>query len=101
MLCEQLAYNLLSCPGLLVCQSDDPVWDHSTFSKNLDRLLESELRADCLMPDSARLQQGRPVMSITVTTLIEAWASLKSVRHQRCRYVPRRCSEVSTVQKRT
>ena len=37
MLCEQLDYNLI---GLSM---DDPVWDHSTFSKNRDRLLESDI----------------------------------------------------------
>ena len=37
-LCEQLRYNLLFrwFVGLAL---DDPIWDHSTFSKNRDRLL--------------------------------------------------------------
>ena len=39
LLMEQLDYNLLLrwFGGLSM---DDPVWDHSTFSKNRDRLLE-------------------------------------------------------------
>ena len=55
MLCEQLDYNLLFRWFIAM---DDPVWDHSTFSKNRDRLLESELRADCLMPFWPRLRPG-------------------------------------------
>ena len=39
---------------------DDPVWDHSTFSKNRDRLLEGEVAAEFLAtlldrPDVRRL----------------------------------------------
>ena len=38
-LCEQLRYNLLFrwFVGVAI---DDPIWDHSMFSKNRDRLLE-------------------------------------------------------------
>ena len=41
-LCEQLRYNLLFrwFVGLAI---DDPIWDHSTFSKNRDRLLEHQV----------------------------------------------------------
>lgn len=41
-LMEQLDYNLLFrwFVGLGV---DDPVWDHSTYSKNRDRLLEADV----------------------------------------------------------
>ena len=40
-LMEQLDYNLLFrwFAGLGI---DDPVWDHSTYSKNRDRLLEAD-----------------------------------------------------------
>jgi len=43
-LMEQLDYNLLYrwFVGLGV---DDPVWDHSTFSKNRDRLLDADVAA--------------------------------------------------------
>jgi transposase len=37
-LCEQLRYNLLFC-WFIGLALDDPIWDHSTFSKNRDRLL--------------------------------------------------------------
>ena len=42
MLCVQLDYNLLF-RWFIGLSMDDPVWDHSTFSKNRDRLLESEI----------------------------------------------------------
>ncbi len=44
-LCEQLRYNLLFrwFVGLAI---DDPVWDHSTFSKNRDRLLAHQVVED-------------------------------------------------------
>jgi transposase len=42
MLVEQLEYNLLFrwFVGLSV---DEPVWDHSTFSKNRDRLFDTDI----------------------------------------------------------
>ena len=47
LLMEQLDYNLLYrwFVGLGV---DDAVWDHSTFSKNRDRLLEADVSAKFL-----------------------------------------------------
>jgi hypothetical protein len=62
---------------------DDPVWDHSTFSKNRDRLLDGEIAARFL---SAVLAQPRvkrllPTEHFSVDgTLIEAWASMKSFK---------------------
>ena len=46
-LMEQIDYNLLFrwFVGLGV---DDPVWDHSTFSKNRDRLLDADVAAKFL-----------------------------------------------------
>jgi transposase len=62
---------------------DDPVWDHSTFSKNRDRLLEGEIAAKFL---NAILAQP-PIKQLLSSdhfsvdgTLIEAWASIKSFR---------------------
>ena len=45
-LMEQLDYNLLFrwFVGLSV---DEPVWDHSTFTKNRERLIEAKGRASC------------------------------------------------------
>jgi transposase len=62
---------------------DDPAWDHSTFSKNRDRLLEGDITARFL---STLLAQPRVKRLLSTEhfsvdgTLIEAWASMKSFR---------------------
>src|ERR687894_1322054 len=62
---------------------DDPAWDHSTFSKNRDRLLEGDVAAQFL---AAVLAQPRVKRLLSTDhfsvdgTLIEAWASMKSFR---------------------
>jgi transposase len=64
---------------------DDPVWDHSTFSKNRDRLLEGEIAAKFL---AAVLAQPKVKQLLSTDhfsvdgTLIEAWASIKSFRRK-------------------
>jgi len=81
-LMERLEFDLLFrwFVGLGV---DDPAWDHSTFSKNRDRLLEGEIAAKFL---SAVLAQPRVKRLLSTDrfsvdgTLIEAWASMKSFR---------------------
>lgn len=81
-LMEQIDYNLLFrwFTGLGI---DDPVWDHSTFSKNRDRLLEADVAAKFL---EAVLRHPRVKRFLSDDhfsvdgTLIEAWASLKSFR---------------------
>ena len=82
MLCEKLDYNLLF-RWFIGLSMDDPVWDHSTFSKNRDRLLESDI-ARGLFDAILAQAEARDLTSdehFTVDgTLIEAWASLKSVR---------------------
>ena len=60
---------------------DDPVWDHSTFSKNRDRLLEGKVAAKFLNALLAQPQVKRLLSSEHFSvdgTLIEAWASIKS-----------------------
>ena len=62
---------------------DDPVWDHSTFSKNRDRLLEGEVAARFLSSILARPRVKRLLSSDHFSvdgTLVEAWASMKSFR---------------------
>jgi transposase len=62
---------------------DDPVWDHSTFSKNRDRLLEGEIAARLLNAVLAQPRIKRLLSSEHFSvdgTLIEAWASMKSFR---------------------
>ena len=62
---------------------DDAVWDHSTFSKNRDRLLEGEIAARFLAAVLAQPRVKRLLSSEHFSvdgTLIEAWASMKSFK---------------------
>ncbi len=82
LLCEQLNYNLLF-RWFIGLSMDDPVWDHSSFSKNRDRLLESDIARGLF--DAILVQAENKGLTsdehFTVDgTLIEAWASMKSVR---------------------
>jgi transposase len=79
-LMERLEFDLLFrwFVGLGV---DDTVWDHSTFSKNRDRLLEGEIAAKFLAAVVAQPQVKQLLSSDHFSvdgTLIEAWASIKS-----------------------
>src|SRR5205085_118543 len=62
---------------------DDAVWDHSTFSKNRDRLLAGEIAAKFLSAVLAQPGVRRLLSSEHFSvdgTLIEAWASMKSFK---------------------
>jgi transposase len=62
---------------------DDPVWDHSTFSKNRDRLLAGDVAAGFLTTLLDRPKVRRLLSSEHFSvdgTLIQAWASMKSFR---------------------
>src|SRR5215475_7070904 len=81
-LMERLEFDLLFrwFVGLGV---DDPVWDHSTFSKNRDRLLAGEIAAKFLIAVLAQPRVKRLLSSEHFSvdgTLIEAWASMKSFK---------------------
>ena len=81
-LMERLEYDLLFrwFVGIGV---DDYAWDHSTFSKNRDRLLEGDIAAKFLAAVLAQPRVKRLLSSDHFSvdgTLIEAWASLKSFR---------------------
>jgi transposase len=81
-LMEQIDYNLLFrwFVGLGI---DDPVWDHSTFSKNRDRLLDADVAAKFLeaVLRHRKVKQFLSDDHFSVDgTLVEAWASLKSFR---------------------
>jgi transposase len=82
MLVEQLDYNLLF-RWFVGLSMDDKVWDHSTFSKNRDRLIEFDVAAAFFQAIKG-LAERAGLMSkehFTVDgTLIEAWASMKSFR---------------------
>ncbi|MEC4595323.1 transposase, partial [Nitrospirillum amazonense] len=81
-LMERLEYDLLFrwFVGLGV---DDPAWDHSTFSKNRDRLLDGEIASKFLAAVLAQPRVKRLLSSEHFSvdgTLIEAWASQKSFK---------------------
>ncbi len=79
---EQIDYNLLfRC--LVGLEIDDPVCQHSTFSKKPDRLLDADV-ATKFLEAVLRHQEVMRFLSgdhFSVDgTLVEAWASLKSFR---------------------
>ncbi|MBZ9858040.1 IS5 family transposase [Mesorhizobium sp. CA13] len=82
LLMERLEYDLLFCwfVGIGV---DDAAWNPSVFSKNRDRLLEGDVAAKFL---AAVLAQPKVKKLLSTDhfsvdgTLIEAWASMKSVK---------------------
>lgn len=81
-LMERLEYDLLFrwFVGIGV---DDPVWDHSTFSKNRERLLAGDIAAKFLTAVLSQSQVKRLLSSEHFAvdgTLIEAWASMKSFK---------------------
>jgi transposase len=82
LLMEQLDYNLLF-RWFVGLSMDDPVWNHSVFSKNRERLLASDVAAAFFerILDQAKQAGLLSDEHFTVDgTLIEAWASLKSFR---------------------
>lgn len=83
-LVEQIQYNLLFrwFVGLAI---EDAVWHHSVFSKNRDRLIEHDavtelFNATVAMADKRGLLSGEH-FSVD-GTLIQAWASHKSMRRK-------------------
>jgi transposase len=81
-LMERLEFDLLFrwFAGLGI---DDPVWDHSVFSKNRDRLLEGKIAAKFLAAVLTQPNVKRLLSSEHFSvdgTLVEAWASMKSLK---------------------
>ena len=82
MLCERIGYDLLF-RWFLDMTLDDPVWDHSTFSKNRTRFAEHGLMrkffdgavAQAIAEETA----GSEHFSVD-GSLIQAWGSMKSFR---------------------
>lgn len=91
MLMEQMRYNLLFrwFVGLAI---EDAAWDHSTFSKNRDRLLEHEV-VGAFFTKVMGLAERRSLLSrehFSVDgTLIQAWASHKSFAPRAARTIRR------------
>ena len=86
LLMERLEYDLLFrwFVGIGV---DDPAWDHSTFSKNRDRLLEGDIAAKFLAAVLAHPGVRRLLSSDHFSvdgTLVEAWASMT---YRRCHVI--------------
>lgn len=82
MLMEQLDYNLLF-RWFVGLSMDDPVWNHSTFSKNRDRLLNTEIATIFFQSirDQAKEQNLMSADHFSVDgTLLDAWASMKSFK---------------------
>jgi transposase len=81
-LMERLEFDLLFrwFVGLGI---DEPVWNHSSFSKNRDRLLDGEIASKFLAAVLAQPRVKRLLSSDHFSvdgTLIEAWASMKSFK---------------------
>src|SRR6185312_10552857 len=80
LLCEQLGYNLLY-RWFVGLSMDEPAWDHSTYTKNRDRLIEHEVVRGLF---GQVMQQARQAHLLSDEhfsvdgTLIRAWASHKS-----------------------
>ena len=82
LLMEEIDYSVLY-RWFVGLSMDDPIWSPTTFSKNRDRLLESDIASaffDAVL-DQAREAGLLSDEHFTVDgTLLEAWASLKSFR---------------------
>ena len=80
LLMEQLGYNLLF-RWFVGLSMYDPVWDHSSFTKNRERLLGSDIVVKFFTRIRAQARQKGLLSDEHFTvdgTLIEAWASQKS-----------------------
>jgi transposase len=83
-LMERLEFDLLF-RWFVGLSADAPAWDHSTFSKNRDRLLDGEVAAKFLAAVLTRPKVKRLLSNQHFSadgTLIEAWASLKSFKRK-------------------
>jgi transposase len=81
-LVEHIDFNILF-RWFVGLHLDEPVWNHSTFSKNRDRLIDSDIALAFLeqVLEKAREEGLLSNDHFSVDgTLLEAWASLKSFR---------------------
>lgn len=81
-LVEQIHYNFLF-RWFLGMALDEKIWDHSSFSKNNERLIGSEVAAVFLSRILEQAKRKRLLSQEHFTvdgTLIEAWASIKSFK---------------------
>jgi len=81
-LMEQLDYNLLF-RWFVGLSMDDPIWDPTVFTKNRDRLFQGDIAQAFFAAVLAQARQANLVSAEHFTvdgTLLEAWASHKSVK---------------------
>src|SRR6266446_6086860 len=84
LFCEQLDYNFLF-RWFLDLEADEPSFDHSTFSRNRQRLLAHDLAREFFAGVVAQAGALHLLSDEHFTvdgTLVEAWASLKSFRRK-------------------
>jgi len=81
-LMQEIGYNILY-KWFLGLAMDDKVWDHSTFSQNQDRLIDTDMARKFLERIQAQAEEADLLSKEHFSvdgTLIEAWASIKSFR---------------------
>lgn len=81
-LMEHVGYNILF-KWFLGLAIDDKVWDHSTFSQNQDRLIDTDIARKFIERIQAQAEKADLISKEHFSvdgTLIEAWASIKSFR---------------------
>jgi transposase len=81
-LVEQIHFSILF-RWFLGLGLDEPVWDHSSFSKNQDRLIETDVAAQFLTAILAQAKSKKLLSKDHFSvdgTLIQAWASIKSFK---------------------
>jgi transposase len=84
LLMEEIDYSVLY-RWFVGLSMDDPIWSPTTFSKNRDRLLESDIAAAFFDEVLAQARAAGLLSDEHFTvdgTLLEAWASLKSFRRK-------------------
>lgn len=82
LLVEQIGYNVLF-RWFLGMSLDEKVWDHSVFSVNQDRLIQTDLAKKFLAQIANQAREHKLLSDEHFSvdgTLIEAWASIKSFR---------------------
>ena len=80
LLMEEIDYSVLF-RWFVGLGMDDPIWSPTTFSKNRDRLLQSDIAAAVLDAVVAQARTADLLSDEHFTvdgTLLEAWAGLKS-----------------------
>lgn len=83
-LMDQVKFNILF-KWFLGLAIDDKVWDHSTFSQNQDRLIDTDIARKFMERIQAQAEKAKLISKEHFSvdgTLIEAWASIKSFRQK-------------------